>query len=226
MSDINKVEGYLYYICLQKPVPCVDEEKGKEYKVSVVVARDFAEEYEEAFTKVSLKKVRTADFEGQYKTEPPEEFAGEKFQYIITLRKNTLLGNGEPVPTVYLPKVLIKKGSKLVDVTQETLVGNGSKGVVSLDIYSTDKGKYPGTYPRLKNVLVTELVEYERPEGNYDPNVDPVFGEFESDAVPTDKEFSSKKEEPKETQKPAPKASAGKAKAKPSKTDDDTDSPF
>lgn len=224
MSEIKSISGYLYYTCVQKPVPCVDEEKGKEYKVAIVVSQEFADEYEDAFTKVSIKKVRTTEFESQYKTEPPEEFADNKFQYVITVRKNTLLANGEPVPSIYLPKVLIKKKGKLVDVTHETLVGNGSKGAVSLDIYSTDKGKYPGTYPRLKNVLVEELVEYVAAERS-DPNVDPVFGEFESDAVPTDKEFETSKPASKK-QEDKPKASS-KPKAKPAEdSGDDDDAPF
>lgn len=223
MSEFNKVEGMLLYACIQNPVPCMEEKKGKEFKVSVVVSRDFAEEFEEAFTKVSLKKVRTAEFESTYKVAPPEEFADEKFQYVLTLRKNSTLGNGNPVPAMYCPKVLVKKGGKLVDVTADTLVGNGSYGVVSLEIFTVEKGEFPGTWPRLKNLLVTELVEYVRPEGSGGgANVDPVFGTFESAAVPTEGEFEEKKEEPKAPAKPASR----KPTAKPKLADEDEDSPF
>lgn len=227
MAEFNKVEGMLLYTCVQNPVPCKEEKKGKEFKVSVVVSRDFAEEFEEAFTKISLRKVRTAEFEEMYRVAPPEEFADEKFQYILTLRKNSSLANGKPVPPIYCPKVLMKKNGTLKDVTADILVGNGSYGVVSLEIFTVEKGEFPGTWPRLKNVLVKELVEYVRPEGSgNNPNVDPVFGEFESDASPTEGEFEEK-EEPKAKAKPAaPAKPAAKAKAKPAPADDEDESPF
>lgn len=222
MSEFNKISGYLYYTCIQNPVPCMEESKGKEFKVSIVTSRDFADDYADFYTKTSVKKVRTADFEAQYKTAPPEEFADEKFQYVITVRKNTNLGNGNPVPAMYCPKVLIRKKGKLVDVTEDTLVGNGSKGIASLEVYETDTGKYPGKYPRLKNILVEELVEYVKPESNNRANFDDVFGEYESNAVPTEGEFEEKKEEPKPTAKPASR----KPTAKPKLADEDEESPF
>lgn len=168
---MQKINGVLLYVCAQKPVPAYqaagEDAKAPEWKVSVALSEDDADAYEEYAksinAKVSLKKVKTAEFEGIYKCPAPED-AG-KYVYVATLRKSTELGKtGKPVPDAYKPRVFQRKGSTLVDITATHLVGNGSKGSVSLDVFERKNGT-ASIY--LKNILVEDLVEYEREEGEY-----------------------------------------------------------
>lgn len=156
---ISKLTGTLVFACIQEPVKCYEKDKGQEWKIGIVVDEDTADAWDEIYKKQPAKAVKTADFEEIYNVAPP--FPDEKKQYIITLKKNTKLANGEPVPDVYQPKVLLQTEDGRVDITYEKLVGNGSLGSVSVDHFENDYG----AMARLKNVLVKELVEYTKSEG-------------------------------------------------------------
>ena len=158
--SINKLIGTLVYVQVDAPKPCFVAEKGQEWKASIVVSEDVADEWDEAFPKQTAKQVKTSEFEAMYKTVAP--FPEQRKQYIITLRKNTKLGNDKEVPVQYQPKVFQQKGNVLVDITHSALPSNGSQGAISVDVY---EGKM-GTFARLKNVLVTKLIEYVKQEDN------------------------------------------------------------
>jgi hypothetical protein len=211
---IKKLEGTLVYVQLHKPADCWDRAKGQEWKASVVVDEDTADLWEEQFPKQAAKAVKTADFAGIYKIEAP--YPGEKKQYIITVRKNVKLGNGETVPELYQPKVLLEaEGRK--DVTATITPANGSTGVISLDIWESAKGPVA----RLKNVLVKDLIEYEGGSGgSYNPG-----DEFGDDAEP---EPEVKPEKTIKVTKPkaAPKADAPEPAKAEDKPLSDPDDPF
>lgn len=158
---IRKLTGTLLFVQVQTPVECYTKEKGHEWKASICVDEDTADAWNEDYTKQPATVVKTSEFEGKYKV--PAPFPDAKKQYVITLRKNTKLGNGEDVPEIYQPKVLLPQddGSHK-DVTSELLVGNGSKGSISVDLWETRSGN---NVARLKNILVTDLVKYEKKEG-------------------------------------------------------------
>lgn len=220
MSDkkFDKIYGMLLYVSVQEPVKAYvkagAEPKPDEWKASVVLTDedyvDSLEEYaKELDTQLSLKKVKTSDFEEIYKVAPPED-AGSKV-WVLTLRKSTQLGKtGKEVPDLYKPKVFEKQGNRLVDITQSKLIGNGSMGAISVDRFDRTKG---GSSLYLKNVLVTNLIEYIRTESDYESG-----SEFEDEAPVA----SSK---PESQPKPA---KAAKPKAKPADTasEDDNDDPF
>ena len=157
---MQKLTGTLVYVQVQNPVDCYEKERGQEWKASIVVDEDTADAWNEEYNKQPALAVKTSEFKERYKIDPP--FPDAKKQFVITLRKNTKLGNGEPVPELYQPKVLMRKNGQLVDITKEVLVGNGSKGQISVDTWEMPRGKVA----RLKNILVTELVEYVKPEGS------------------------------------------------------------
>jgi hypothetical protein len=216
---MNKLTGTLLYIAINKPVKAYvkagDEPKAPEWKASIAIADedtvDAFEEYAKGIdAKVSLKKVKTAEFEAAYKTAPPE--GAGKNVWVITLRKSTELGKtGKPVPDLYKPKVFEKVGNTLIDVTNTKLPGNGSIGSISIDVFTRNNGT-SSLY--LKNVLVTEMLEYTPDEGQ--------------DYNPGDEFDDAPKAEAKET-KEAPKAAAkpaAKAKAKPVPEDFEDDIPF
>ena len=168
-NPYDKVEGMLLYASIRDAVNAYQkpgtDPKPQEWKVSVVLTdEDYVDELEDWSkkndVKLSLKKVKTAEFEEIYKTKPPEDAA--KNVWVWTLRKSVELGKtGKPVPDKYKPKVYQRKGATLVDVTGTVLVGNGSIGVVSTDLFVRNNGS-ASIY--LKNVLVKDLVEYIKEE--------------------------------------------------------------
>lgn len=156
---ISKLTGVLVFVQVETAKPCYVEEKGHEWKSSIVVSEDDADAWDEAFPKQTAKQVKTSEFEEIYKI--PAPFPDQRKQYVVTLRKNTKLGNGNDVPAKYTPKVFQQKGSTLVDVTKSILPANGSEGQMSVDVYDSVK---MGTFARLKNVLVTKMIEYTKAE--------------------------------------------------------------
>jgi hypothetical protein len=171
LNKYDKVEGMLLYTAIQKAVKAYQkpgaDPKPDEWKVSVVLTdEDYVDELEEWATKMdcklSLKKVKTTSFEETYKVAPPEDSG--KNVWVWTLRKSIELGKtGLPVPPKYRPKVYQRKGDTLVDVTNEVLVGNGSMGIVSTNLFVRKNGS-ASIY--LKNVLVTDLIEYTSNSGD------------------------------------------------------------
>lgn len=158
---MQKLHGTLVFVQVNQPVDCFDKAKGKEWKASIVVDEDQADNWNEEYNKQPALAVKTTEFKDKYKIDPP--VPGAKKQYVITLRKNTILGNGNPVPDQYQPKVLKKNASGTFDdLTQTTLVANGSTGWISVDTWEHSKGKTA----RLKNILVENLIVYEKAEGS------------------------------------------------------------
>lgn len=215
---MKKLTGMLVFVCLDKAVPCFDKEKGKEFKAGVVVDEDTADAFAAIFAKQPAKKVKRSEFESIYKCEPPE--GTEKNLYVITLKKNEKLANGEDIPDKYRPRVFLQEGNTRKDITFSTLVGNGSYGTISIDRYDNDYG----SAARLQNILVTDLIEYERTGSNYeagsefdDDNADD--GEGNNVKVP-----ASAKGKPKADAKPAAKPKTP-PKATP-KDEFDDDIPF
>ena len=193
--DFSKIRGTLVYVSVQEPVKAYVEKgadpKPDEWKASVVLSdEDYVDALIEHVTekqgKISVKKVKATDFEEKYKCPLPQDAA--KNVWIVTLRKSTELGKtGKPVPDIYKPRVFQKKGAKLVDITATNLVGNGSQGAISVDVFERNDGK---TSFYLKNVLVTDLVEYVSTGSDYEAG-----SEFEdSDASGDSGEQTSKKE--------------------------------
>lgn len=217
---MQKLTGMLLYVSLNKPqkgyVKAGDAPKPDEWKASVAITdEDVLDEYE-AFAKAvdaktSIKKVKTAEFEGIYKVAPPED-AGKNI-WIVTLRKSTELGKtGKPVPDLYKPKVFEKVGKALVDVTNSKLPANGSYGSISIDKFERTNGT---TSFYLKNVLVTDMIEYVQEEGSGYEAGSEFDDEAEVEAAPATKA------------KPAAKAEVKpKARTKVETPVDDDDIPF
>jgi hypothetical protein len=204
--NMKTLKGTLVYVMLDKPRNCYDEAKGQEWKCGIVVDEDTADAFAEIYPKQAAKKVKIADFEETYKCKPPE--GAGKNVYVITLRKNTKLANGEPVPDKYKPRVFQRKGGALVDITATSLPANGSTGEISIDHYD---GKM-GAVARLKNVLVTDLIEFERSNSASYESGDEFADDGSGDSV-------------KVPAKAVAAASKSK-KAVPALDEDDGDSPF
>ena len=204
MADVeNKyaktIEGMVLYVSIQEPVNAYQkpgtDPKPPEFKLSLVLTdEDYVDDLEDWATKLdcklSLKKVKAAEFEGIYKVAPPSD-AGKNV-WVWTLRKSTELGKtGKPLPQQYRPKVYQKKGNTLVDITNEHLIGNGSTGIVSTELFVRNNGS-ASIY--LKNLLVTNLIKYEKSESDgasYQPGSE--FGDVVEGSEEVPKGKSNKK---------------------------------
>ena len=215
--NFDKISGMLVYVQVHEAVkgyvkPGADP-KPDEWKAGVVLLDedyvDALEDYaKELDTKLSLKKVKKTEFAAVYKVDPPDE--AEKNIWVLTLRKSTELGKtGKPVPDLYRPKVFERIKNTLVDITHSKLVGNGSMGTISVDRFDRTAG---GSSLYLKNILVTDLIEYTAAESDYESG-----SEFDD----SPKAKPEAKAPVKEPAKPA-----AKAKAKPKAEEYDDDIPF
>ena len=151
----NTIEGTLVFVSIQTPQTKYQSTE-KEYKAGVVVDEDTADSWNEMFPKQSAKVVKTSDFKDTYKIDAP--FPDEKKQYVITLKKPAQYADGTPLPKQYQPKVLLADGKQAIDVTDTMLPANGSVGKIS---FEARENSY-GTFAKLRNVLVTEMIEYKK----------------------------------------------------------------
>ena len=155
----NTIEGTLVFVSIQTPQTKYQSTE-KEYKAGVVVDEDTADSWNEMFPKQSAKVVKTSDFKDTYKIDAP--FPNEKKQYVITLKTPAQYADSTPLPKQYQPKVLLADGKQAIDVTDTMLPANGSVGKISFETNSNDFG----TFARLRNVLVTKMIEYKKGGGN------------------------------------------------------------
>ena len=151
----NTIEGTLVFVSIQTPQTKY-QSTDKEYKAGVVVDEDTADAWNEMFPKQSAKVVKTSDFKEIYKIDAP--FPNEKKQYVINLKKPAQYKDGTPLPKQCQPKVLLADGKQAIDVTDTMLPANGSVGKISFETNSNDFG----TFARLRNVLVTKMIEYKK----------------------------------------------------------------
>lgn len=173
-EDFSKVSGTIVYCQMSEPVKAFVKpgapKKADEWKCGVVLVDedevDLLEEHGKSLdTLLSIKKVKSAEFEDKYKCDLPE--GAGKNVWVFTLRKSTELGKtGKPVPLQYQPKVFEKVKNTLVEITTTKLVGNGSYGTISIDRFDRTAG---GASLFLKNLLVTDLKEYVPTDSDYQP---------------------------------------------------------
>ena len=135
----------------------------KEYTVDCTVSKADAKAWNKTFPKQKAKEIDNEDYTKIFKIDPP--FADQDEQYVIKLKKPAQFkkdGEVHPIPDQYRPRVFEKGGDgKLVDITKDKLVANGSKGVASYEENTNDYG----TFARLKAIRVDELVEYKKASG-------------------------------------------------------------
>tara|TARA_R110000782_G_scaffold56421_1_gene118436 strand:- start:433 stop:1092 length:660 start_codon:yes stop_codon:yes gene_type:complete len=219
MSNFNKISGMIVFCNMAESIKAYIKPgtppKPNEWKCSVVLTdEDYVDELEaygkSLDTLLSMKKVKAVDFEATYKVPPPKD-AGKNV-WIMTLRKSTELGKtGKPVPIQYEPKVFEKIGNTMLEITSMKLVANGSYGTMSIDRFDRSNG---GSSLYLKNLLVTDLIEYVKQESEYEAG----------------SEFSDDEDTPPVTKAaakaPAPVKAPAKAKVKAADEDEDFDIPF
>lgn len=151
------ITGTLLYVCIQQPTKKYESDET-EWKVSLVVDKKQAKEWNKRFSKQKAKEIDNAEFESIYKIATPVDAQDE--QYVIKISQNTHTADGK---AMYQPKVYQDIGSNnVVEITNTKLVGNGSKGSVC---YTVVENKF-GTFAKLNALLVTDLIEYQKTGSN------------------------------------------------------------
>lgn len=151
------ITGTLLYVCIQQPTKKYESD-STEWKVSLVVDKKQAKEWNKRFSKQKAKEIDNAEFESIYKIATP--FDAQDEQYIIKISQNTHTSDGKEM---HQPKAYEDIGANnVIDITNTKLVGNGSKGVVS---YTVVENKF-GTFAKLNALLVTDLIEYQKAGSN------------------------------------------------------------
>ena len=192
----NTIEGTLVFVTVQTPQTKY-QSTDKEFKVGIVVDEDTADSWNERFPKQTAKVVKTSDFKETYKIDPV--FPDEKKQYVVTIKKPASYKDGKELPEMYRPKVLLQDGNTAIDVTKTTLPANGSKGKVSFEENNNDFG----TFSRLRNVLVTEMIEYKKGGSNIGDDFGlEVQGASDFDEQPTNESKTSKNTDEEEGEIP------------------------
>lgn len=126
-----------------------------EYSVNAIVSKADAKAWAKQFPKQKAKEVDNEDFQEVYKMAPV--FKDQDEQYILKFSKPTHFKDGKALPEKFKPRVLIKDiDGKLLDITATKLVSNGSTGAISYDVNENSFG----TFAKLKDILVTDLIEY------------------------------------------------------------------
>lgn len=156
MATLNAVFGY---VKLQQPDFKFGSTTEKEFTVDCIVEKADAKAWNKKYPKQKAKELDRADFEKIYKIDAPYE--GDEI-YVIKMKKPAQYKDLQPIPDALRPRVFEKADNgKLVDITKDKLVSNGSKGVVSYDEVTNDFG----TFAKLKAIRVDKLIEYKKAGG-------------------------------------------------------------
>lgn len=171
-GNINQIiitDATFYYTCIRKPVAIYDDRKvpyaqaRKEYKTTVAVDEETADQWDEIFGKQPSQKHSNAKFVENYKLEDESElpYPDSKKQYTIKVTQKAQKKDGTNIDPRAIPKVLKREGKKGIEIGKTTNVGNGSKGVLVVRVMSNDYG----SFAYLDTMVIDDLVEYDDNSG-------------------------------------------------------------
>lgn len=160
MSIENGIlEGIACYAKVQVPGNKYQSDE-KEFSIDIVVDKATYKAWGKMFPKQKGKTVDNEDFKKIFKIDPPFEDQDE--QCVIKLKKAANYKDGTTLDKKYWPRVLVQRNGKAVAIEEGVFIGNGSKVKVSFEIHENSYG----TFAKLKNVLVTDLIEYRQSTNN------------------------------------------------------------
>lgn len=166
MADNEKGRGVLkdvalYYTSIQTPRNKYESEL-KHFTTTVVMDKSTSTAFSKQFPKKKVNPIANDDFIEKYKTDVP--FPESPIQYVMNLAQDELKKDGTPMPDFLRPRALLETlDGQIYDITEKKLIGNGSRGDVQYSWYTTSFG--PAV--RLGNVVVKNLVEYERKDSDF-----------------------------------------------------------
>lgn len=164
ISSIILTGVKFYYTSIRRPGAIYDDRKlpfkdaRKEYKVTVGVDEDIADQWDEIFSKQPSKKYpNNAKFKEAINIGDDDSLLPvpeAKKQWTIRVAQKELKTDGEKsIP----PKVMEVVNGKGVDITLDKNVGNGSEGNIKVRVIKNDYGTF--CYP--DTIVITKLFEYE-----------------------------------------------------------------
>ena len=154
-TKIGFIEGVACYVKVHKPYPKYQSE-DKEFTLDLVISKDQAKQWKKDFKKQPPKEFDNEDFKKIFKIDPPFEDQDE--QFVIKVKTEAGYLDGKQKEKKFWPRVLVlNSDGSAVDIEDGILVGNGSKVKVSYNVRSNSYG----TFAKLKNILVLDLVEFE-----------------------------------------------------------------
>lgn len=166
MTDNDKGRSVLknvamYYTAIQTPKNKYQSEL-RQYSVTIVLDKAQATAFSKEFLKKKVNPIGNDEFMEKYKTDVP--FPESPIQYVTNLSQDELKKDGTPMPDFLRPRALLEdKSGQIYDITETHLIGNGSRGDVHYSWYTTSFGKTV----RLSNVVIKQLVKYERPASDF-----------------------------------------------------------
>ena len=157
----NVISGIFCFAKVTEPAFKYESDTEKEFSIQVVVDEDTFDTFGETYGKQKGKAIKTADFEGIFKIKPP--YPNDKKQFVLKLAKGATYKSKENgqlvnVEKKYWPKIMVLEDNQPVPIEEGILIANGSKGQVS---FEENTNSY-GTFAKLKNILVEELIEYKK----------------------------------------------------------------
>lgn len=146
-----------------------------EYSLQVLVTKAIAKQIKKFHKKLSLKECTAEEFEAQFKVAPPFVSEDDEY-YTISLSNNA--GYKDKKTGEIKPLSAFTVVNSFRESLADTLVGNGSKGMMGINITEYDHPKYgKGTSINIGMVKITELVEYIAPDSSADDDDDFDFEE-------------------------------------------------
>ncbi len=187
LKNVYILGGIGMYVTVKEPRPIFDQANWPnpdqfEYKASIIVDEETADEWDSIFPKQEAKKFQKAQFMKKFKLETDEDFPkgvnpkDKKFWVITVTQKAQYFDKKtkelKKFSKEMLPKVVMIEEGKPVDRTT-TLVGNGS--AIDLMVRASHNAQY-GTFSHLAVVKVNELVPYAGGKGSGDDDLEEFLG--------------------------------------------------
>lgn len=166
MADNDRGRGVLknvamYYTAIQTPKNKYQSEL-RQYSVTLVLDKAQATAFSKEFPKKKVNPISNDEFIEKHKSDVP--FPESPIQYVTNLSQDELKRDGTPMPDFLRPRALLEdKSGQIYDITETHLIGNGSLGDVHYSWYTSSYGKTV----RLSNVVVKQLVKYEKPASDF-----------------------------------------------------------
>ena len=195
MADKKKthiVNGYVHYVKVQNPGSTFNDPNDKQYECTIEMDKKTMKEFKKVFpaNAKGVKEHTKEEFIEKFKVEPQYD-GGEDDEHFTVTVKQAVKVNGKPLKRPVRVLMKSEETGKLIDITQEKEVGNGSKAAVQLFIY--ENTKWNTVSAKLQAIRVDDLVEYQSGDSGYselgdvdessfsDPNFDDDDDGFEQD---------------------------------------------
>lgn len=152
--------GYFYFTSIAEPKFKYQSTTEKEYGLTFFMSKEDAKAFKKLGVNKTVKETDNVDFEKSYKTPPP--FPNQDEQYSITVTQNVTTKTGKNLPEGLRPKTYILDELGTAVESTDTLIGNGSAGI--LKVLKQTNLAIPENKPTIKlsEILVTKLIPYEK----------------------------------------------------------------